>query len=136
MFYSLSGSAEVGKVLQWWPLAVFPWMYALIGWLLGLVFVRVLPLFAVEPSADYKENHPFEYRKRKDEIERAVISSLAFHNSGNLPLTLIMSITGDISPFTEQDDATARGIAYVSIFMIINSSMVSHTTHNTQHTHY
>jgi hypothetical protein len=38
-------------------------------------------------------------------------------NGGNLPLSLIISITRDIEPFASDPTATARGVAYTSITM-------------------
>ena len=51
-------------------------------------------------------------------------ASLMFNNAGNLPITLIASITKDIPPFSSDPLAEKRGIAYVGIYMSLVSILL------------
>jgi predicted permease len=51
-------------------------------------------------------------------------------NAGNLPLSLIISITRDIEPFASDPTATSRGVAYTSITMTYLSLMCWSVAYN------
>jgi predicted permease len=57
-------------------------------------------------------------------------SSPPRQNAGNLPLSLIISITRDIEPFASDPTATSRGVAYTSITMTYLSLMCWSVAYN------
>eukprot|EP01087_Luapelamoeba_hula_P022608 TRINITY_DN8153_c0_g1_i2.p1 TRINITY_DN8153_c0_g1~~TRINITY_DN8153_c0_g1_i2.p1 ORF type:complete len:480 (+),score=60.83 TRINITY_DN8153_c0_g1_i2:91-1530(+) len=72
-----------------------------------------------------RDRYAFLIQEKRKEVGACAAASLALHNSGNLPLALVLSLTTDISPWAEEGEAsTKRGIAYVSVFMSVTAILV------------
>ncbi|KAL6057055.1 hypothetical protein QOT17_015718 [Balamuthia mandrillaris] len=77
-----------------------------------------------EEAEEEKEDYGEREAKFNDALKRCIIAGVTLANAGNLPLTLIISITHDLAPFNEDEEATSRGISYVSLYMTCMSLLV------------
>lgn len=135
LFASVSTTADAESLLRWWPLVVFPMIWQAIAFAAGhLLVMALLPALAPASSLPLLSSSPASVphlqRSKREEVVKCLVSSLVFWNAGNLPLSLIISITRDIEPFASDPTATSRGVAYTSITMTYLSLMCWSVAYN------
>ena len=97
-FYKICVGVRLDQLLDAWPFLIYPSIIAGFGFLIGIAVTRI---FKVESKP----------------LRHSIVVTLMFGNYGNLPLSLLETITNDVWPFTEDPASTQRSLAYASIFL-------------------
>jgi predicted permease len=97
-FYKICVGVRLEQLLDAWPFLIYPTLFALGGLGVGAALTRLLKI----------ESKP---------LRHSIVVTLMFGNYGNLPFSLLETITKDVSPFSEDPISMQRSLAYASIFL-------------------
>lgn len=97
-FYKICVGVRWDQLLDAWPFLLYPTIFALGGLAVGIALTRFLQI----------ESKP---------LRHSIVVTLMFGNYGNLPFSLLETITKDVSPFSEDAVAMQRSLAFASIFL-------------------
>jgi len=97
-FYKICVGVRLEQLLDAWPFFLYPTLFACCGFLVGIVLNRFLQI----------QSKP---------LRHSIVITLMFGNFGNLPFSLLETITKDVSPFSEDPVSLPRSLAYASIFL-------------------
>lgn len=104
LFHKIAASTSWEQLREYWVFPMTCIVYVSFGLLLGWITVKVC--------------------KPRKEIKSAVIATIAFNNSGYIPVALILAITSIFPVFMNDPQAGNQAVGFVAIYLIAYSPIL------------
>ena len=104
LFHKIAISISWAQLREYWVFPMTCVLYLLFGLLLGWITVKIC-------------------RPRK-EMRSGIIATIAFNNSGYIPIPLVLAVSAIFPAFANDPQAGDKGVAFISIYLLAYSPVL------------
>jgi len=104
LFHKIAASASWEQLCEYWVFPMSCVVYILLGLIIGWITVKIC--------------------KPRKEIESGVIATIAFSNSGYIPIALVAGITAVFPIFIKDPQASDKAISFIAIYLLLQSPIL------------